>query len=94
MRVVLFGFQTWGHRTLQGLLDSDHEVVAVVTHPRGEGTYERAWPDSVEDLARSRGLPVLVRERAEDEDLVTELKATRADVFVAVNWRIVARREK
>jgi methionyl-tRNA formyltransferase len=31
MRVVMFGYQTWGHRTLQALLDSEHEVVLVVT---------------------------------------------------------------
>lgn len=33
MRVVMFGYQTWGHRTLQALLDSEHDVVLVVTHP-------------------------------------------------------------
>ena len=43
MRVVMFGFQTWGHRTLQALLASEHEVVLVVTHPRGEGAYEKIW---------------------------------------------------
>ena len=47
MRVVMFGFQTWGHRTLQALLASEHEVVLVVTHPRGEGAYEKIWSDSV-----------------------------------------------
>ena len=47
MRVVMFGFQTWGHRTLQALLDSEHDVVMVVTHPAGEGAYEKVWSDSV-----------------------------------------------
>ena len=36
MRVVMFGYQTWGHRTLQALLNSDHEVVLAVTHPKSD----------------------------------------------------------
>lgn len=87
MRVVMFGFQTWGHRTLQALLASEHEVVLVVTHPRGEGAYEKIWSDSVEDLARENGVEVVVRERPEDQELLDKLKAADPDVIVACNWR-------
>ncbi|MFI6097660.1 methionyl-tRNA formyltransferase [Lentzea sp. NPDC051213] len=87
MRVVMFGFQTWGHRTLQALLASEHEVVLVVTHPRGEGAYEKVWSDSVEDLARENGIEVLIRERPEDQELLDRLKAADPDVIVACNWR-------
>lgn len=87
MRVVMFGFQTWGHRTLQALLASEHEVVLVVTHPKGEGAYEKVWSDSVEDLARENGVEVLIRERPEDQELLDELKAADPDVIVACNWR-------
>ena len=31
MRIVSFGFQTWGRKTLQALIDSEHEVVLAVT---------------------------------------------------------------
>ncbi len=87
MRVVMFGFQTWGHRTLQALLASEHEVVLVVTHPKGEGAYEKVWSDSVEDLARENGVEVVVRERPEDQELLDLLKAADPDVIVACNWR-------
>jgi methionyl-tRNA formyltransferase len=87
MRIVLFGYQTWGHRTLQALLDSDHEVACVVTHPAGDHAYERIWSDSVADLATEHGVPVLLRERPDDEDLVTELKEADPDLIVATNWR-------
>jgi methionyl-tRNA formyltransferase len=87
MRVVMFGFQTWGHRTLGALLDSEHEVVLVVTHPAGEGAYEKVWPDSVADLAAAHGVPVLVRERPDDEELFDALKQAAPDVIVATNWR-------
>ncbi|NED61546.1 methionyl-tRNA formyltransferase, partial [Streptomyces sp. SID10244] len=58
MRIVTFGYQTWGHRTLEALIDSPHEVVLSVTHPPSEHAYETIWSDSVEDLARDHGIPV------------------------------------
>lgn len=87
MRVVLFGFQTWGHRTLKALIESDHEVVLVVTHPAGDGAYEKVWSDSVAGLAEEHGLPVLLRERADDDELLDALKQAAPDVIVATNWR-------
>lgn len=87
MRVVMFGYQTWGHRTLQALLDSDNEVTLVVTHEKGEGDYEKIWDDSVADLATEAGVPVAIRNRPDDEDLMSLLKAADPDVIVATNWR-------
>jgi methionyl-tRNA formyltransferase len=87
MRVVMFGYQTWGHRTLQALLDSEHEVALVVTHPRSDHAYEKIWDDSVADLAEQHGVDVLLRNRPDDEDLVSRLKETEPDVIVATNWR-------
>ncbi|WP_184840527.1 methionyl-tRNA formyltransferase [Allocatelliglobosispora scoriae] len=87
MRVVMFGYQTWGHRTLQALLGSEHEVVLVVTHPQGEGAYEKMWSDSVADLASAHGVPVVLRNRPDDEELLGLLKDADPDVIVATNWR-------
>ncbi|MBW3614030.1 MAG: methionyl-tRNA formyltransferase [Actinobacteria bacterium] len=87
MRVVMFGYQTWGHRTLQALVDSEHEVACVVTHPPSNHAYEKIWDDSVADLAAERGVPVLLRSRPDDEELVTELKEADPDIIVATNWR-------
>ncbi|MGN9784555.1 methionyl-tRNA formyltransferase [Nonomuraea sp. ZG12] len=87
MRVVMFGYQTWGHRTLQALLDSEHEVVLVVTHPESDHAYERIWSDSVAELAQANGVPVLLRDRPDDEELMTRLKDADPDLIVANNWR-------
>ncbi|BCJ64719.1 methionyl-tRNA formyltransferase [Polymorphospora rubra] len=86
MRVIMFGYQTWGHRTLQALLDSDHEVALVVTHPKSDHAYEQMWDDSVADLARDNGVPVLLRQRP-DDDLADDVKRADADIIVATNWR-------
>ncbi|MBK3585045.1 methionyl-tRNA formyltransferase [Streptomyces sp. MBT57] len=86
MRVVMFGYQTWGHRTLQALLDSEHDVVTVVTHPKSEHAYEKIWSDSVADLAEKHGIPVIIRNRPDDE-LVDRLKEVAPDIIVANNCR-------
>ncbi|MFB7028937.1 MULTISPECIES: methionyl-tRNA formyltransferase [unclassified Streptomyces] len=87
MRVVMFGHQTWGHRTLRALLDSEHDVVTVVTHPRSEHAYEKIWSDSVADLAEEHGVPVVVRNRPDDEELFQLLKDADPDIIVVNNWR-------
>jgi methionyl-tRNA formyltransferase len=87
MRVVVFGYQTWGHRTLQALLDSEHEVVLVVTHPKSDHAYEKIWDDSVAELAEKHGVPVLLRHRPDDDELRDRLRAAAPDVLVATNWR-------
>ncbi|MFD5557086.1 methionyl-tRNA formyltransferase [Streptomyces sp. NPDC127068] len=87
MRVVMFGYQTWGHRTLQALLDSEHDVVLVVTHPKSEHAYEKIWSDSVADLAAAHDVPVVIRNRPDDEELLQRLKEAEPDIIVANNWR-------
>ncbi|WUH99877.1 methionyl-tRNA formyltransferase [Spirillospora sp. NBC_00431] len=87
MRVAMFGYQTWGHRTLRALLESGHEVVLVVTHPQSDHAYEKIWSDSVADLATEHGVPVLLRNRPDDEELMARLKEADPDLIVANNWR-------
>jgi methionyl-tRNA formyltransferase len=84
VRVALFGFQTWGYRVLEHLLGSKHEVVLVVTHPRSDHVYESIWSDSVEELARAEGVPVMIKDRP-DAEVTAAL--TDTDVMVACNWR-------
>jgi methionyl-tRNA formyltransferase len=87
MRVVMFGYQTWGHHTLQALVDSEHEVTLAVTHPPSDHAYEKIWNDSVADLAEQHGVPSLIRSRPGDDALLTALKDADPDVIVATNWR-------
>ena len=86
MRVVMFGYQTWGHRTLQALLESDHQVVLAVTHPRSDHAYERIWSDSVAELAEKHGVPVLLCDRP-DGALLAAVREAAPDLIVANNWR-------
>ncbi|MEV2218829.1 methionyl-tRNA formyltransferase [Nocardia vinacea] len=85
MRIVSFGFQTWGRKTLQALIDSEHEVVLAVTHPASADSYKGIWSDSVEELARERGIPVHLTERA-DAETIDLVKRAEPDVIVVNSW--------
>lgn len=86
MRVITFGYQTWGHKTLSAILESRHEVVLAVTHPPSDNPYEQMWSDSVEELARENGVPVHIAKRP-DAALLEAVRAADADIIVANNWR-------
>ncbi|QIS08916.1 methionyl-tRNA formyltransferase [Nocardia arthritidis] len=85
MRIVSFGFQTWGRKTLQALLDSGHEVVLAVTHPASAQSYKAIWSDSVEELARAHGIPVHLTERA-DAETIDLVKRAEPDIIVVNSW--------
>jgi len=82
----MFGYQTWGYRTLAALLKSRHEVCLVVTHPASHHAYESIWADSVEDLAHTEGIEVFLAKRPTAE-LVDRVAELQPDVMVANNWR-------
>ncbi|KQU02563.1 methionyl-tRNA formyltransferase [Rhodococcus sp. Leaf7] len=86
MRVAMFGYQTWGHKTLQSIVESEHKVVLVVTHPPSEHSYESIWSDSVEELARKHDIPVHLALRPDDAMRAAVAEA-QPDIIVANNWR-------
>jgi methionyl-tRNA formyltransferase len=85
MRIVSFGFQTWGRKTLQALIDLDHEVLLAVTHPASEEAYKAIWSASVEELAREHGIPVHLTERV-DAETIDLVKRAEPDVIVVNSW--------
>jgi methionyl-tRNA formyltransferase len=70
MRVVVSGYMTWGHRRLDAVLAAGHEVPLVVTHPESDNPYETIFNEPVAELAAKHGVPVLVRTRADDAEVV------------------------
>ncbi len=73
--------------SLQALLDSRHEVVAVVTQPdrpRGRGRKLTAPP--IKDLALKAGLPVLQPTAIKTAEFREELAGYQADVFAVTAY--------
>jgi methionyl-tRNA formyltransferase len=87
MRVVAFGYMTWGRRTIEAVLDAGHDVPLIVTHPESDNAYEKIFNESVAELAADHGIPVLVRNRAEDVEVREAVAGADADVMVVSNWR-------
>lgn len=85
MRIVAFGFQTWGYKTLQALIDLNHDVTLAVTHPASEESYKAIWSASVEELAREHSIPLHLTERV-DTETIDLVKRAEPDVIVVNSW--------
>jgi methionyl-tRNA formyltransferase len=85
MRIVSFGFQTWGYRTLQALIELDHEVVLAVTHPASAQSYKAIFSESVEEFAREHRIPVHLTARV-DAETIDLVKRAEPDVIVVNSW--------
>jgi UDP-4-amino-4-deoxy-L-arabinose formyltransferase / UDP-glucuronic acid dehydrogenase (UDP-4-keto-hexauronic acid decarboxylating) len=82
---VFFGYHTFGARALAGLLGRGEAVTAVVTHADEPG--EGDWFESVADVARAHGVPVLTPASPNAPAVVSRLAALEPDVFVSVWYR-------
>jgi methionyl-tRNA formyltransferase len=85
MRVVYLGTPAAAVPPLEALLDSTHEVVAVVTRP--DRPRDRRGgpprPSPVKQAALAAGVPVLEPPSGRDPELPARLAATGADIGVA-----------
>ncbi|HKF00516.1 MAG TPA: methionyl-tRNA formyltransferase [Actinomycetes bacterium] len=85
MRVVYFGTPQAAVPPLRALLDSGHDLAAVVTRPDKprDHTGGRPSPSPVKRVAEAAGLPVLQPARGRDPQLPGALAGLRADVGVS-----------
>ncbi len=76
--------------SLDALLHSEHEVVAVVTVPdKPAGRGQKLQQSAVKQFAVGKGLPVLQPEKLRNEDFLKELEGYAADLFVVVAFRML-----
>lgn len=87
MKVLFMGYQTWGHRVLEALIQSEHEIPLVITHPESAHAYESIWKDSVVDLAERHAIPIVVRKYANDDEMLNRVGELAPDILVSSNWR-------
>ena len=87
MRIIYLGTSDIAVPALKALIDSDQEVVAIVTQPdksSGRGKNIRFSP--VKEAALAAGLPVLQPEKIKEEEVQSELKQLRPDLFVVTAY--------
>jgi methionyl-tRNA formyltransferase len=81
------GYQAWGTRALEALVDAGHEIDLVVTHPASDDVYEALWGESVRALAESHGCDVVECVTANGQEMVQKFKRYEPELLVLSNWR-------
>lgn len=85
MRIIFMGTPDFSVPTLERLIDSRHEVIAVVTQPdkpRGRGKEIQMTP--VKELAVKHEIPVYQPVRARESSFVEQMRALQPDVMVVI----------
>jgi methionyl-tRNA formyltransferase len=91
MRIVFIGTGEIGVPTLRALLDSDHEVVGIVTQPdKPVGREQRIEPPPTKKAmigrARPPGAPIFQPARIKDPLAIEDLRRLTPDVIVVVAY--------
>lgn len=90
LRVVFAGTPEFAAPSLQALLDSRHEVVAVYSQPdRPAGRGRKIQFSPVKQLAVDAGVPVEQPLSFKDEGVLSVLAAYQADVMVVVAYGLI-----
>jgi len=87
LRIVFMGTPQFAVSSLQALLESRHQVVAVVTQPdRPRGRGRNLTPPPVKELALAAGVPVLQPTAIRTPEFREELYGYRADLFAVTAY--------
>ena len=87
MRIVFFGSDDFAATHLKKLLESSYEIVACVTQPdRPKGRGMKVVDSPIKEMAVAKKIPLLQPETLKSADVISELKAFDADVFVVVAY--------
>lgn len=87
MRIVFAGTPDFAAASLQALLNTDHEIVAVYTQPDRQGKRKNQLaPRPVKDLALEHNIPVYQPHSLKDETEQAQLAELNADLMVVVAY--------
>ena len=87
MRIVFIGTGEIGAPTLQALLNSEHEVVAVVTQPdKPVGREQRIEPPPIKKAIAETRIPILQPAKIKDPKTIEEIRGLAPDVIVVVAY--------
>jgi methionyl-tRNA formyltransferase len=87
LRLLFIGTGDIGLPTLRALLDSSHEVCAVVTQPdKPVGRHQELTASPIKQLALERHVPILQPKKIRLPDSVAQLRALSPDVIVVMAY--------
>lgn len=86
LRVVMMGTGTFALPTFRALMDSEHEVVGLVTQPDRVGRGHHRHVNEMKEAATAKEVPVFQPENVNTEDSLARLKEFKADIFVVAAY--------
>src|SRR5258708_7335619 len=87
MRIVFIGTGEIGVPTLRALLNSEHEVLAVVTQPdKPIGREQRIGPPPIKKAIAKTSIPILQPARIKDQQATEQIRSLTPDVIVVVAY--------
>jgi methionyl-tRNA formyltransferase len=85
LRVIFFGTPAFAVPTLEALIASRHDVIAVVSQPdRPKGRGQQLQPTPTRVVAERHGIPVLQPARVRDEAFLQGVRDLRPDLGVVI----------
>jgi len=94
MKLILFGTGPFAVPSFENLIQSDHEIAALVTRPIADsGKRRKTAENPTRDLGETHGLQILDPLSINTEDSIDALKAFDADLFVVCDYGQILSRE-
>lgn len=86
LRLVMLGTGTFALPTFRGLLESQHDVVGLVTQPDRTGRGHHRHVNPMKVLAEQHGIAVQQPARVNEPESLQALRALNADLFVTAAY--------
>ena len=89
-KIVFMGTPEFAVTILDGIINSGHKVVSVVTTPdKPAGRGQKVSESAVKQYAIKKNLQILQPEKLKSEDFIKRLQILDADLFVVVAFRML-----
>lgn len=94
MRIVFMGTPEFAISCLEVLIQSEHEVVAVVTQPdKPKGRGKKVQPTPVKEVAAAHDIPVYQPVKVKDAAFIEVLESLKPDLIVVVAFGQILSKE-
>ena len=90
MKIIFFANGSFSVPSLQSLINSNHNVLSVVTnHDKKRGRGRNLQQTEVSSFAVSKKIPVIKISDLSNTDFIQKLKSLNADLFIVISYRIL-----
>ncbi|MDP6499733.1 MAG: methionyl-tRNA formyltransferase [Candidatus Marinimicrobia bacterium] len=93
MKIVFMGNPQFAVPSLRKLVESDHDILSVVTNPpKPAGRGKQLIKSPVAECAKELNLPIIETDELESEKILHTLRDLNGDVFAVVAYRILPKK--